>query len=248
MSGDEARNGPRASVDTMVADKSRTPGMFTAIARRYDFLNHALSLNVDRGWRRALVAFARARSGEQVLDVATGTGDVAIAFALRTRAARIVGLDPSEGMLAVGREKVARAGLAGRIQLIEGDALALPFPDASVDVVSIAFGLRNLPDYGQGVREMTRVLKPGGRLVILEFLPPKGAALLAYRVYLGTVLPVAGRIISGSPQAYGYLSASIRDFMEASDVQALVAAAGLCQVEVRRLTGGIAALYRGVKS
>jgi demethylmenaquinone methyltransferase/2-methoxy-6-polyprenyl-1,4-benzoquinol methylase len=235
-------------VDTLVADKSRTPRMFTAIAHRYDLLNHVLSFNVDRGWRRSLVAFARARAGERVLDVATGTGDVAIEFARRTRVAGITGLDPSDGMLAVGGEKLARERLDGRIGLVGGDALALPLADASVDVVSIAFGLRNLPDYELGVREMARVLKPGGRLVILEFLPPRGAALLAYRVYLGTVLPVAGRIISGSAEAYGYLSASIREFMAASEVRSLLASAGLRHVEARRLTGGIAALYRGVKS
>lgn len=232
----------------LVADKSRTPRMFTTIARRYDFLNHTLSFNIDRSWRRALVAYARARAGERVLDVATGTGDVAIAFARRTRASSITGLDPSDGMLEVGREKLARESLDARIDLVGGDALALPFADASVDVVAIAFGLRNLPDYAQGVREMTRVLRPGGRLVVLEFLPPRGAALVAYRVYLGTVLPVAGRIISGSAEAYGYLSRSIRGFMEASEVRSLLASAGLRHVEARRLTGGIAALYRGVKS
>ena len=232
----------------MVADKSHTPRMFTTIARRYDFLNHALSFNLDRTWRRALVGYARAHMGERVLDVATGTGDVAIAFARRTRAAVVVGLDPSEGMLEVASKKLAQEALDGRVRLVEADALALPLADASVDVVSIAFGLRNLPDYERGMREMARVLKPGGRLVILEFLPPRGAALLAYRVYLGAVLPVAGRVISGSPEAYRYLSASIRDFMEASEVRSLIASAGLRRVESRRLTGGIAALYRGVKS
>jgi demethylmenaquinone methyltransferase/2-methoxy-6-polyprenyl-1,4-benzoquinol methylase len=232
----------------MVADKSRTPGMFTTIARRYDFLNHALSFNVDRNWRRALVGYARAHAGEHVLDGATGTGDVAIACARRTRVASVMGLDPSEGMLAVAREKLAGNTLEQHIRLVEGDALALPLADASVDVVSIAFGLRNLPDYERGMAEMARVLKPGGRLVILEFLPPTGAALLAYRVYLGAVLPVAGRIISGSNEAYRYLSASIRDFMEATEVRDLMGEAGLRRVESRRLTGGIAALYRGVKS
>ncbi len=234
-------------VDALVSDKSRTPRMFTAIARRYDLLNHVLSFNVDRSWRRALVAYARAHVGERVLDVATGTGDVAIAFAQRTRVAAVVGLDPSDGMLAVGHEKLAAAPQP-RIHLVMGDALALPLADASVDVVSIAFGLRNLPDYDAGVHEMARVLKPGGRMVVLEFLPPQGAALLAYRVYLGAVLPIAGRAISGSREAYGYLSASIRQFMPADEVRELLATAGLRRVESRRLSGGIASLYRGVKS
>ncbi|HEX5132569.1 MAG TPA: bifunctional demethylmenaquinone methyltransferase/2-methoxy-6-polyprenyl-1,4-benzoquinol methylase UbiE [Candidatus Krumholzibacteria bacterium] len=248
MSADDGRKTGAPAVETLVADKSGTPRMFTAISRRYDLLNHVLSFNVDRHWRRGLVAYARAHVGERVLDVATGTGDVAMEFARRTRAAAIAGVDPSPGMLAVGHEKLIREGLTGRIQLVEGDALALPFADASADVVSIAFGLRNLPDYAQGVREMARVLKPGGRLVVLEFLPPRGAALLAYRVYLGTILPVAGRLISGSEEAYGYLSASIQGFMETSEVRELLSGAGLRRVESRHLTGGIAALYRGVKS
>jgi ubiquinone/menaquinone biosynthesis methyltransferase len=235
-------------VDEIVADRSRTPHMFTAIARRYDLLNHVLSLNVDRHWRRALVSSARARLDQSVLDVATGTADVAIEFARRTRVGRIVGLDPSPGMIEVGNEKLAAAGLADRIQLIEGDALALPFDDDAFDVVSIAFGLRNLPDFERGVSEMARVLKPGGRLVVLEFLPPRGAALVAYRIYLGAFLPVAGRIISGSREAYGYLAESIQGFMDQSEVRELLSGAGLRHVESRRLTGGIAALYRGVKS
>lgn len=242
------RRNSMTPADALVADKARTPRMFTAIAHRYDLLNHVLSFNVDRSWRRALVGYAHARAGECVLDAATGTGDVAIEFARRTRAAAVIGLDPSDGMLAVGVGKLGREGGEGRVRLVQGDALALPFADASVDVVSIAFGLRNLPDYEAGAREMARVLRPGGRLVVLEFLPPKGAALLAYRLYLGAVLPVAGRVISGSREAYGYLSASIRDFMEVSEVRELLSSAGLRRVESRRLTGGIAALYRGVKS
>ncbi len=236
------------SVGAIVDDKSRTPRMFSAIAHRYDFLNHALSCNVDRRWRRGLVAFARAHGGERVLDVATGTADVAIEFARRTRVGHVVGVDPSTGMLEVGCGKVAALDLDGRVTLTEGDALALPFDDGAFHVVSIAFGLRNLPDYERGVAEMARVLAPGGRLVVLEFLPPRGAALLAYRVYLGAILPVAGRLISGSREAYGYLAASIRDFMEESEVRSLLSGAGLRHVESRRLTGGIAALYRGVKS
>jgi demethylmenaquinone methyltransferase / 2-methoxy-6-polyprenyl-1,4-benzoquinol methylase len=231
-----------------VADKSRTPRMFSAIARRYDLLNHVLSGNVDRRWRRALVTTTETRPGEDVLDVATGTADVAIEFARRARAGSITGVDLSPGMLGVGRDKLERAGLSGRIRLVEGDALSLPFADESFDVVTIAFGLRNLPDYGRGVAEMTRVLRPGGRLVVLEFLPPRGAALLAYRAYLATFLPLAGRLISGSGEAYGYLAASIREFLDPTEVETLLATAGLARVESRRLTAGIAGLYRGVKS
>jgi len=221
--------------------------LFAPLGPTYDRVGAALSFGQDPRWRRYLVSRLPTDQGH-VLDVATGTGDVALEFARRTRAASITGLDPSGGMLEVGRGKIANEGMGGRVALVEGDALALPLADASVDVVSIAFGLRNLPDYEAGVREMARVLRPGGRLVVLEFMPPRGAALLAYRVYLGAVLPVAGRIISGSSQAYGYLSQSIREFMDVSEVRELLASAGLRHVESRRLSGGIAALYRGVKS
>lgn len=218
--------------------------MFTSIAHRYDFLNHALSLNIDRRWRRQLVEACDVRAGECVLDVATGTGDVAIEFGRRTSAACIVGLDPSFGMLDVARNKVA-SDL--RAALILGDALALPFPDQSFDVVTIAFGLRNLPDYARGVNEMARVLRPGGRLVVLEFLPPRGAARLVFRSYIATVLPVLGRAVSGSPEAYRYLASSIGEFIDAASVRELMSNAGLQQATTRRLTGGIAGLHRGIK-
>jgi len=233
---------PRGVLD----DRSQTPRMFSSIARRYDFLNHALSFNADRRWRRLLVASAAVKPGERVLDVATGTGDVALEFARRTRAARIAGLDPSSGMLDVGREKLARANGAP-IDLVEGDALALPFADASFDVVTIAFGLRNLPDYARGIGEMTRVLRPGGRLVVLEFLPPSGATRLVFRSYIATVLPVIGRAISGSPEAYAYLASSIREFIPAESVRSLMDGAGLADITTRRLTAGVAGLHRGVK-
>jgi demethylmenaquinone methyltransferase/2-methoxy-6-polyprenyl-1,4-benzoquinol methylase len=236
------------AVAATVADKTRTPRMFSAIARRYDLLNHVLSGNVDRRWRRALVASAQTRAGDDVLDVATGTADVAIEFVRRARAGSITGVDLSPGMLDVGRGKLERAGLSGRIRLVEGDALSLPFANESFDVVTIAFGLRNFPDYARGVDEMARVLRPGGRLVVLEFLPPRGAALLAYRAYLATFLPLAGRLISGSGEAYGYLAASIRGFLDPCEIETLLTAAGLARVESRRLTAGIAGLYRGVKS
>lgn len=239
---------PDDRVRQVLEDKAQTPRMFSTIAHRYDFLNHALSLNIDRRWRRELVRVAAPRAGARVLDVATGTADVAIEFAHRTAAASITGLDPSSGMLDVGRAKLARdPALRGRIELIEGDALALPFPDASFDAVTIAFGLRNLPDYGRGVREMARVLAPGGRLVVLEFLPPSGAARLVFRTYIATVLPVIGRAVSGSSEAYRYLASSIGSFIRADDVRALLAASGLEAVSTHRLTGGIAGLHHGIR-
>lgn len=231
----------------ILADKSRTPGMFDSIAHRYDFLNHALSLNVDRRWRRQLIDACNVKAGDHVLDVATGTGDVAIEFARRTGAARIVGLDPSAGMLEVARAKVARDTRAARLEIIDGNALALPFPDASFDVVTIAFGLRNLPDYAQGVREMARVLKPGGRLAVLEFLPPAGATRLIFRSYVATVLPLFGRAISGSREAYRYLASSIGEFIDAESVRRLMRDAGLRQATTKRLTAGIAGLHSAVK-
>lgn len=238
-----------AGRDVTAAEKARTPQMFTEISRRYDLLNRLLSAGTDRRWRQVLVSMAGVGEGARVCDVATGTGDVALEFARRTGAESIVGVDPSAGMLAVGREKVAAAGLDGRVGLIDGDALALPFPDGAFDAVTIAFGLRNLPDYGDGIREMTRVLAPGGRLLVLEFFPPRGGLFLrAYRLYLGTVLPAIGRLVSGSPGAYRYLARSIEDFISHDDIRRLMDGAGLGDVTARRLTGGVAWVYRGVKA
>lgn len=234
--------------DVTPEEKARTPQMFTEISRRYDLLNHLLSGGVDRRWRRVLVESAGVGQGGRVLDVATGTGDVAVEFARRTGAGEIVGLDPSVGMLDVGRDKVERLGLGGRIRLVDGDALALPFADGTFDAVTIAFGLRNLPDYAAGIAEMTRVLVPGGRLLVLEFFPPRrGLFLRAYRLYLSTVLPLVGRVVSGSPRAYRYLARSIDDFMSHDEIRAMFAAAGCARLDARRLTGGVAWVYRAVK-
>ena len=231
-----------------MVEKSQTPGMFSSIARRYDLLNHVLSLNVDRGWRRALVEMSGVGAGGEVLDVATGTGDVAIEFARRSPAHRIVGLDRSAGMLDVARDKIGQLRLEGRIEVIEGDALDLPFGDGSFDAVTIAFGLRNLPDYAAGVREMARVLKPGGRLLVLEFFPPtSGAFLQLYRLYLKTVLPVVGRALSGSKEAYDYLSSSIQGFASHDEVRRFFTDAGLPDVRRKKLTGGVSFIYRGIK-
>ncbi len=233
----------------MTVQKTDTPGMFSAIAGSYDLLNRVLSFSIDGRWRKKLVKSARVTPDCRVLDVATGTADVAIAFATLSSARRIVGLDRSPGMLEVAHEKLRKQELESRIEIVEGDALDLPFEDGSFDVVTIAFGLRNLPDFQAGVTEMTRVLGPGGRLLVLEFFPPRNNGLfsVAYRTYLKTVLPAAGRLISRSDVAYDYLSSSIKDFASRRDCEGFMSNAGLADVHLVDLTGGVSSICFGTK-
>jgi demethylmenaquinone methyltransferase/2-methoxy-6-polyprenyl-1,4-benzoquinol methylase len=236
------------STHTQPIPKSETPGMFSEIAPHYDLLNHVLSLNIDRLWRRKLVRMANVPKSGSVLDVCTGTGDVAIAFGRRLEYGSVAGLDMSGEMLGIGQAKLRKRRLAGRVSLFEGDALLLPFASGSFDAATVAFGLRNLPDYEQGVREMVRTLKPRGRLLILEFCPPNGKlSLKAYDFYLRNVLPVVGGLVSGSRRAYRHLASSIGDFMTRDEILAMLTGAGLQSVRARRLTGGIAYIYYGEK-
>jgi len=226
--------------------KSDTPAMFSKIASRYDLLNHLLSLNVDRLWRKELVRKAGLSGKAQVLDACTGTADVAIEFAKALPLSTVTGIDRSPGMLRVGQEKIARHNLHDRVSLYEGDVLAIPFGDERFDVVSIAFGLRNLPDYSRGVAEMVRVLKPGGRLLILEFSPPsRGIYLKAYNFYLQNVIPVIGGLVSGSREAYRYLASSIGDFLPRERIVDLMGRAELDRIETKKMAGGIAHILRG---
>jgi demethylmenaquinone methyltransferase/2-methoxy-6-polyprenyl-1,4-benzoquinol methylase len=222
--------------------------MFSKIAGSYDLLNHVLSLNVDRLWRRELVRAAGLSDGGNVLDACTGTADVAIGFARKIDGGCVVGLDLSGGMLEVGKRKLTKRRLDGRIQLLEGDVLHLPFADGVFDAVTIAFGLRNLPDYHKGVEEMARVLKPGGRLLVLEFSPPSGGLYLkGYNFYLQNVLPAVGGIVSGSREAYRYLASSIGGFLPRDAVEELMHSAALGDFAARKLAGGIAYIYSGEK-
>ena len=233
----------------MTVEKNETPEMFTAIAGRYDLLNRVLSFGIDGSWRRRLVEMAGVSGHGRVLDVATGTADVAIEFAGRSDAACVVGLDRSPGMLEEARRKLVRRRLGDRVFVVEGEALQLPFADGSFDVATIAFGLRNLPDFEAGVREMARVLGAGGRLLILEFFPPQNNRLFSrlYRAYLRSVLPAAGRVISGSDRAYDYLSTSIRQFASREDCRGYMERAGLKGLRVVDLTGGVSSICFGVK-
>ena len=226
--------------------KVDSPTMFSKIAHRYDLLNHVLSLNIDTRWRKKLVQIAGLKGPARVLDACTGTADVAISLASELPEVEVVGIDRSDGMLAIGRQKVDKVGLRGRVMLCEGDVLALPFENAEFDAVTIAFGLRNLPDYAMGVSEMVRVLKPGGRLLVLEFSPPaRGVFLKGYNFYLQNVIPVVGGIISGSWKAYRYLASSIGDFLPGDRIITLMQEAGLRDVAARKMAGGIAYVFQG---
>jgi len=222
--------------------------MFSAIAPRYDFLNRLLSAGYDRAWRRQAVAATALPPEGILLDVCTGTADLALEAARQFPDARIVGVDFSRPMIALGAAKIGGARLTDRVRLEVAQAEALPFADGSFDAVTVAFGLRNLPDRLRGLREMCRVLRPGGRAVILEFTTPPGALLRrAYLWYFHRVLPRIGRLVSGHPLAYSYLPASVADFPSPEGLAGWMRDVGLHDVSYCLLTGGIVAIHVGVK-
>ncbi len=222
--------------------------MFSAIAPRYDFLNRLLSAGRDRVWRREAVRATRLPAAGGLLDVCTGTADMALEAARQFPSARIVGVDFSRPMLTLGLQKVARSGLESRIRLEAAPAEALPFPDGTFDAATIAFGLRNIPDHHRGLREMARVIKPGGRAVVLEFTTPECRLIRAvYLWYFRRVLPRIGRLVSGHPSAYAYLPASVALFPSPEDLAVAMREAGFGEACYRLMTGGIVAIHVGVK-
>ena len=219
--------------------------MFDAIAGRYDFLNHLLSAGIDRRWRRRAIRSLALTGRECVLDLCTGTADLAIA-ALRGEpaAARVVGIDFAGAMLQVGREKIRRARLGDRLALVRGDATRMPIAGGSIDAVTIAFGIRNVDDVALACGEMRRVLKPGGRLAILEFAVPDMPGLSAlYLWYLNHIVPRIGRALSRHNAAYGYLPASIGAFASPVEFVKILRQAGFTDVSPTRLTFGSVILY-----
>ena len=215
--------------------------MFDAISPKYDLLNRVFSLGTDQAWRRRVMRRVAEEPVDRLLDVATGTADLAMLAAKQVR--HVDGADISEGMLAHGREKVQRAGLAGRVVLHQGDAAALPFTDGAFDAVTVAFGVRNFEDLPRGVGGMLRVLKPGGRLFVLEFSRPRGLLAPFFRLYFHSVMPFIGRLISKDRAAYAYLPASVDAFPEGAAFEAILKNQGAREVRSERLTGGIATLY-----
>lgn len=222
--------------------------MFSAIAPRYDFLNRLLSAGRDRAWRRAAVRAAGLAPGGWLLDVCAGTADMALEAARQYPGARVAGVDFSAPMIAAGRAKAARAGCGAQIRLQVARAEALPFADHSFDAATVAFGLRNLPDRRQGLREMLRVLRPGGRAVILEFTtPPHPIVRSLYRWYFHRILPRVGRLVSGHPSAYDYLPASVADFPTPAGVSGWMREVGFAEPSSRLMTSGIVAIHVGTK-
>ena len=223
--------------------------MFDSIAGDYDALNHILSLDVDKIWRKkALKQIVDAPAPVQVLDLACGTGDFSIAIAKALTGGHVTGVDLSEGMLAVMREKVDKAELNGMISIEEGDGENLRFPDNTFDRVTIAFGIRNFEDRPKGLREMLRVLKPGGRLVILELSRPENKVIRwFYDLYFLHILPKIGGKVSGDKAAYAYLPASVAAFPGKKEFTATMREAGFRIVTHKAFTLGICRMYTGEK-
>lgn len=217
--------------------------MFDRIARRYDFVNRVISLGLDQRWRRRTVAALQLGERPRVLDLATGTGDLAICIARSRPGATVIGLDPSTEMLAIATAKVARKKLSDRIELVIGDAQSLPYASCEMDAATIAFGIRNVPDRPAALREMARVVRPGGRVAILELGEPRGAVLgRAARFHTRFVVPRLGALLSGARE-YAYLQRSIAAFPPADEFAQLMRTCGLHVIEMVPLSFGACTLY-----
>jgi len=219
--------------------------MFNLIAPRYDLLNRLISLGIDQRWRRRTVAALELEPGQTVLDLATGTADLALQIVQQEPSTRVVGVDPSPGMLAIATQKVRAAGLATQVDLRPGDAQHLEFTDHTFDGITMGFGIRNVPDQPRALREMARVTRPGGRVAILELSQPEGGILgPVARFHVHTLVPWVGAVLSGARE-YRYLAQSIAAFPHPAQFTRLMVAAGLRVVNVVRLAFGAAHLYLG---
>ncbi|NND71351.1 MAG: bifunctional demethylmenaquinone methyltransferase/2-methoxy-6-polyprenyl-1,4-benzoquinol methylase UbiE [Rhodothermales bacterium] len=226
--------------------KEKIESMFDSIAHRYDLVNRLLSLGIDQSWRRKAIAQIKPYKPREILDVATGTADLAI-LAASLDPERIVGVDISEEMLAFGRKKLIDRNLQDLISLQTGDAEDLPFDNDSFDAALVAFGVRNFENLDAGLGEIRRVIRPGGVLVILEFSRPRLFPMKqAYSVYSKHVMPRVGGMVSGNSGAYTYLPSSVQEFPDGEDFLDYMRKAGFIDTECTRLTTGIASLYRGV--
>jgi demethylmenaquinone methyltransferase / 2-methoxy-6-polyprenyl-1,4-benzoquinol methylase len=227
--------------------KEQVAKMFNNISHRYDFLNHFLSLGIDKLWRKQAISLLRSRSPKFILDVATGTGDFAIQ-ALTLNPDKVIGVDISTGMLDMGRVKIREQKLESRIELLEGDSENLPFEENKFDAITVAFGVRNFENLELGLREIKRVLKPGGMLVVLEFSKPRAFPFKQlYNFYFKSILPGVGRMVSADKAAYTYLPASVEAFPDGNDFIQVLQRVGFNETQCRTLTFGISSIYTGTK-
>ena len=230
-----------------MAKKEIVEGIFNDIAPKYDLLNHLLSMNIDKRWRKKAMKFIGKDEKGHLLDVACGTGDFSIA-AYRAGVKRITGIDISVNMVNIGRKKIEEAGLAACIDLQVGDSEKMVFPDGQFDVVTVAFGVRNFEHLEAGLREMQRVLKKGGKVIILEFSMPEHFPMKQmYKFYFRHILPSIGGWISGNKNAYTYLPESVMKFPQGQQFLAIMESCGFRNPLQKKLSGGIASLYVGIK-
>jgi len=233
--------------DAQAGKKSQVAQMFNSIAGKYDFLNHFLSAGIDIYWRKQAVKIMGQNKPALLLDIATGTGDFAIE-ALQLNPQKIIGVDISEGMLAVGQEKIKKKNLTGKIELQLGDSENLAFADNTFDGTMAAFGVRNFENLTQGLSEMYRVLKPGGRIVVLEFSKPQAFPFKqVYNFYFKQILPVFGKLISKDQSAYTYLPESVQAFPDGPDFINILKQVGFKNTQWHSLTFGISSIYTGLK-
>jgi demethylmenaquinone methyltransferase/2-methoxy-6-polyprenyl-1,4-benzoquinol methylase len=228
--------------------KAKVKEMFNRIAGSYDFLNHTLSLGIDKRWRRKALRILSSCSPDSILDVATGTGDLAIEAGKIVGPRKIVGIDIAEEMLVIGKKKISALGLDSKIELIHGDAEHIPFNENSFDAVMVAFGVRNFENLEKGLKEIRRVLKPQGYFMVLEFSMPSGFPVKQlYNFYFSVILPCIGKMISKDKWAYSYLPDSVKQFPEGKEFINLLETNGFKQPEAKRLSFGIATIYYGQK-
>ena len=229
---------------------SKVADVFHSVASRYDLMNDLMSGGIHRVWKRFTIELSGVRTGNAVLDIAGGTGDLAARFAdIVGPSGRVVLADINDSMLKVGRDKLLDNGRLGNLEFVQADAQYLPFPDDSFDCITIAFGLRNVTDKDVALRSMLRVLKPGGRLLVLEFSKPGNPLLSkAYDTYSFRVLPLMGRLVANDADSYQYLAESIRMHPDQETLKNMMEDAGISRCEYHNMTGGVVALHKGVKT
>ena len=234
--------------NTDQSKKEQVATMFNDIAGKYDFLNRFLSAGTDIGWRKKALKQLDSIDAKKLLDVATGTADVAIMAAKQLKLTKIIGIDISDGMLDVGRQKIVKANLQNTIELLNGDSEAINFPDNTFDAVTVAFGVRNFEDLEKGLSEIKRVLKPTGKLVVLEFSKPilPGVKTM-YNLYMKIITPTVGKMISKNKVAYAYLDESIQKFPEGKNFITILNNIGYTNTYSKKLSLGICSIYCGTK-